>query len=49
MKKILYDESRPTAFGLNRADLLLPGQQNRELYNKRYPVYNNESTIYQKG
>ena len=45
----LSDESQTAVYGLNGADLLLPGQRNQEVYNQRYPVYNNERTIDQKG
>jgi hypothetical protein len=48
MKKNLSDISQTPVYGLKRADLLLPGQWNQDIYNQRYPVYNNERTIDQK-
>jgi hypothetical protein len=49
VKKNHSDKSQKPIYGLNRTDLSLPGQKNQEIYNQKYPVYNNERTIDQKG
>ena len=48
IKKNLSDKSQSRVYGLNRAELLLNGQWNPDIYNHKYPVYNNERTIDQK-
>ena len=49
IKKNLSDQSRTPVYDLNRVDLSLAGQWNQAIYNQRYPVYNNERTVDQKG
>ena len=49
IKKNLSDKSQTPVYGLNRADLPLAGQWNQEIHNMKYPVYNNEKPIDQKG
>ena len=49
IKKNLSDKSPTPIYGLNRADLPIACKRNQEIYNQRYPVYNNERTVDQKG